>query len=1426
MSDLVAGSPTTSAAVPAAPVAGPAPAFGGGTFWDWAGQLGLDEAQMGQINDLPEDQQQAFYDRVEGGAGFDEALAPEGWSNQGTVQAGDEDVTPVVPATAGPSATVDPVAPVQPVPSLPEIPDVAGAILADQGALRDRAATRFLESLEDPKDRQGQSEGQGPSEQMAAAPGNTTVRGSMIGLFDDMQLAQFLDMSQDERAVVIQNLEAGLTVEEALAPDGWSNQGAVGGGDPGFDDGFVIDPRGTKEGRLGEDRTFVRGGGVRVAQADMSPEQLAALADGARADGVPSPSAATEATPEGQPTAEVQKPLYRRILGDVGKGITESGTQIIGGVLDAADAAISGVASFDAWASDRLGLPMLQLVDAEGNIDVGLIAAKDAVEPDRHMPEVREAESTTGGLVRGVSQFLTGFIGGAKLLKGAGLIQGAGAGQAAARAYAAGAVSDFAAFDGHEARLSDLVESNPKLANPITAYLASDMEDGELEGRLKNVVEGALTDAAISGLVSGVRSLRLAQRAKADTGAESYAAAAERLARHPALGRDGPRADMSFLQTPDAPLTVKPGDAEQGALTDYLARVGALEAKLADAELDVSPREAAEALAYSRVETGKGDMFINWPKIKTPDDVRQVIQDMADADLPAIDKARRGVRTNAQTIASAEHENAWKLLLDRRAKVATPLNAEQTLAVRQLWASSGDKLAAAARLAAEQPTPENLFLFRRTMALHGVVQREVLAVRTETARALQQWSIPAGPNTVVAKQIEEVIGEFGGADVSADLARRVAALADEGNRAAMDAMSRQGTMAATAEAVFEYWINARLSNPTTHIVNAGSNILVALASQLERAMAAGITSLKGGADGVEAGEALAMMHGLMQSQRDAWRNAAQSFRTGESGFGIGKIEAPRTRQISSEAWGNLRSQSLRQALNVPGFAHGLNALGAVVTSPGRALTSADEYFKTVSYRMEVHAQAARTVAQELRSGALDEAGMAKRMAELVDEPSEATVAAARDFAQYNTFTNRPGEWTRSFMKLRNDVPGARYMLPFIRTPANILRFAVERSPGAPILSDVRADIAAGGRRADLALARLSLGSFTMLTAYDYALSGQISGGGPADIGALSTLRRQGWQPYSVRVGDRWFAYNRLDPFGAQLGIAANIAELSSFDAPAGAEVDEAIYRTIGSVGQTMMDRTYLTGAAELFDVLSDPRRYADGFFQRFGASFAVPGAAQAVERGLDPELRRAVDIVDEIRARTPGLSEDVPIRHDLWGRPIDYRSGLGLAWDAVSPIYSSRHKAEPIDEALMDMGYGPRMPSNRVTINGEEFSLRNEPAAYERLIVLQGGTSGSDLPPKLTMSGDPTKNSRRVAAFGDMSLMQALNTVVTDGDAGVLAAYAAAEDWEGWPGWAELDVYEQRDVVEVVKEAYGELAREQLKAEFPDLFLPGRGVRR
>ena len=109
---------------------------------------------------------------------------------------------------------------------------------------------------------------------------------------------------------------------------------------------------------------------------------------------------------------------------------------------------------------------------------------------DRRIATFTKPETMAGNMTEGVSRFLTGFFGPNKFLKGVGLTGGVI--KTGIRGITAGAVADLTVFDPDEGRLSDmLVEFNsPLLNNAVTQYLATDEDDTEMEGRLKNVLEG------------------------------------------------------------------------------------------------------------------------------------------------------------------------------------------------------------------------------------------------------------------------------------------------------------------------------------------------------------------------------------------------------------------------------------------------------------------------------------------------------------------------------------------------------------------------------------------------------------------------------------------------------------------------------------------------------------------------------------------------------------------------------------------------------------------------------------------------------------------------------------------------------------------------------------------------------------------------
>jgi len=130
---------------------------------------------------------------------------------------------------------------------------------------------------------------------------------------------------------------------------------------------------------------------------------------------------------------------------------------------------------------------------------------------ERQLPLFYKPKTLAGNITEGVSRFVTGFYTPNKFLKGAGLVGGFGV--TALRGMAAGAVADLTVFDPNEGRLSDmLVEfDSPVLNNAVTQYLATDTEDTEMEGRLKNVLEGMIVGGVAEGVLFGIKAFKKAK---------------------------------------------------------------------------------------------------------------------------------------------------------------------------------------------------------------------------------------------------------------------------------------------------------------------------------------------------------------------------------------------------------------------------------------------------------------------------------------------------------------------------------------------------------------------------------------------------------------------------------------------------------------------------------------------------------------------------------------------------------------------------------------------------------------------------------------------------------------------------------------------------------------------------------------------------
>lgn len=969
----------------------------------------------------------------------------------------------------------------------------------------------------------------------------------------------------------------------------------------------------------------------------------------------------TEAPAGPAPTAPAKRDaldVALSVVGDVGRGIVEAPGQVAGGAIDAANEVLDLTKEAGDALERLVPLGGFQ-IDGDGfryvnpdEFEQKFLEQENTVK----LPTTGEADSVTGSAVRSISQFVTGFIATGPLLKGVGGATRAGK---VAEAATRGAVTDFAAFDPQEERLSNLVQSVPELENPVTEWLATEEGDSKLGGRIKNTLEGmglgVLTDSLMASL-RGVKKVR----------------------------------------------QMKSGDLPEPKIVDPNESLGNTKGKLVTTKPSVTDEQAKAFLETATDGSSKAGN-INLARLNTPEDVDEAIRATAEMFSDNIAEASRGVQSNELTEKLADDLGMDAVTLLKRRK-GQAFNAEEALAARRVLASSGAQLmefAKKARGGGEQ----DLYAFRRALSVHRAIQAQVSGITAEAGRALQAFKISAGAEETTTKAIRNLLEATGGERVTRDMADKLAAFDDP---RAFNAFASEIAKATTTDMVLEAWINGLLSSPTTHVVNAVSNSATALWQIPERLLASALD----GTGTIRPNEAVAQFYGLTRGARDGLRLAYSTLRTGEPSDVLQKMEMPRHRAITGEN------------LGLSGTAgHAADFIGETVRLPGRFLMASDDFFKSMGYRMELNALAYREAAAE----GLEGEDFARRVTEIISNPPEHIELASIDAARYQTFTNPPGEFTGGVQGALNSWPVTRLVVPFIRTPSNIARFVFQRTPLAPVLSSVREDLAAGGARAALAKARLGLGSFVMLGVADMIAEGTATGGGPSDPG-LRSVWRETHQPYSIKIGDTWHAYNRLDPLGMIVGLSADVTEAMG---DASEEDREALPVAIfGAMAKNLTSKTYLSGVADLMEAASNPDRYGERWVQRYaGTLLPFSSLTGAIERVQDPALRdtRATirdegplkrerefveGLVNEMRSRVPGYSDTLPPRRNIFGETILLTNGM--AYEVMSPIYTQDAKPSPVADEIWRNRVSLQMPAR--SIKGVELTAEE----YSRYVELAG----------------------------------------------------------------------------------------------------------
>ena len=1093
--------------------------------------------------------------------------------------------------------------------------------------------------------------------------------------------------------------------------------------------------------------------------------------------------------PDGTPDEDIQKylslPEYqakeqqednseRSLLSDIP-------TQVVGGVRDAVQSTIGFAEGLGDTLGEKTNIGGLvfgekadngivgyksydELVrDGDSNPLFGKFGTKDAIQ----LPEIDQADTVVGGLTRGVTQFATGWITGGKLLRGASnqlststaikLAKGAKANPIKA-SLGKGAVADTIAFDEETGRFSDIInEYTPSLANPLTDYLASDPDDTFWEGRFKNTLEGL----ALGGITEGLfRTARYIKNKKQQINNEKF--------------------DQKILEEDEKFLNEKGEvdyqEARKANLLENKPKVNTkvktedLQAEIDDAVFNNFKKLQTKKVKGKNVQRTNEefdqklsldeglDLGISTARWKVLNkEGLFTLENIAKANQKALAKLNT-VRSDeiVQRLADRKYRGNIAKVYDEFGTLADNLDEVDSLIVAhemmlQSTLNIIPKLAREVKIKGSGTTVADV-KFALGLAEGGWIND--IRVAKGLGRGLRQRGVIKQEVESLTKNTENNIKNtvnewrtFGGKveDFIEQLAR-----ADDAN--ATQKVIAWATKNKTWNIANEVWINALLSNPTTHIVNMSSNFVNTFLKPLE----AGVGSLirlenakKYAKIRAEGANAITTLAGLTKYLDDVVNYTRLSFKRSDgiiAGSGATKLDNP--------------TQNLK------------GKVGTFVNTPTRFLNAEDEFFKQINYRARMYSIAVQKALADNASKTKKvgsnlktkkpitefEAKVEQYFREGFDETGTIGINPdALKYAQEATFTQELFGVFDKIQNIANNYPYVRQIIPFVKTPINLMMAIVDRTPLGFARKQFRDDFF--GRSGNLyrtAQVRGQIATgFALITYANYlASTGQITGStslpsdAPIKSKGLKDLNRSlGFQPYSLRTFNEetgkyeYYAFGRLDPFGAFLGL---VADFHTFNnkltqdelARVGNSMLLTLYRqgedVSGQLGtgtqlanyakagwsaftRNVFSKTYLKGLTESLQVLTsdDPDRYGRLINAKFGSFY--PNIFSKLVN--DPYYRDARTLLDEAKKRT-GLGY-VQKKYDFRGNAykIEGSDEQRLFNGVFNPFTYSEQKIDPVAEEIIRLGVN--VPNVSQFYNGAIdltlFQNKKGTNAYDRL---------------------------------------------------------------------------------------------------------------
>lgn len=453
---------------------------------------------------------------------------------------------------------------------------------------------------------------------------------------------------------------------------------------------------------------------------------------------------------------------------------------------------------------------------------------------------------------------------------------------------------------------------------------------------------------------------------------------------------------------------------------------------------------------------------------------------------------------------------------------------------------------------------------------------------------------------------------------------------------------------------------------------------------------------------------------------DAWQAAKWTFLNGESriipqgaesmSFGAKGGATPGLNEPLAFTYQHGIEDVASNTLTALGYTgQAMKAAEQALTLPLRVLGAADEAVKVLRYRAVVSAKA---VGEADRLGLSDSADVAAFIKKRVDESFDPHTGVALDTeaaqeAKVATFqqdlpNSSQDVWYGSSSigaKIQQGVgavPITRFILPYVKTPVNLLRQGQRYTPGLNLLQKEYTTALLGQRGVEAqatAMGEMGIGTLFASLATTMALNGHLTGGGPLEPKAAKEWKAQGNLPYSVTWmgadGTRkFFQLDRFDPWQMPFTIIADIVQVQQIQQMSDDQEESLTTAFTTALANQIRNKTYLQGLASFMDMMMDEKKM-ETQLPRFIAGF-TPFSSLGASTNPDPYMHEVNGLLDAVKSKFYPFSADVPVRYDALGDKVTVPGRFMSASKQAPPLMQA------LDERFANTGSYPQGPAPKV----------------------------------------------------------------------------------------------------------------------------------